>query len=73
MLGYLPATTEKVYHDAIDAVVDAARRHGKKVGIVVVDGKTAKAALERFDIVVLSADVRALQGWYKKELEVMTA
>lgn len=62
--------TEPAYLNAIDAVVASAKLHGKKCGIVVVDGEGAKQALERFDLVVLSADVRALQAWYKRELNI---
>lgn len=71
LLGYTPATfTEKVFLDAIDKVVVSAKKYGKKVGILAVDGETAKKAKERFHMVVMSADVRAVQAWYKKELDI---
>lgn len=71
LLGYMPAKwTEPEYLAAIDTIAAAAKKHGKKSGIVVVDGERAKQAREKFDLVVLSADVRALQGWYRKELEI---
>lgn len=35
-----------------------------------VDGEAARKAKERFDLVVMSADVRALQAWYGKEMKV---
>lgn len=71
LLGYMPAKwTEPEYLHAIDKVVNAAKKHGKKAGIVVVDGDGAKKARERFDLVVLSADVRALQAWYRQELSI---
>lgn len=71
LLGYTPAKyTETVFLEAIDKVVLCAHKNGKKVGILAVDGNAAKKAKERFDFVVMSADVRSLQAWYKKELEV---
>ncbi|MCJ1301863.1 hypothetical protein MMC08_004664 [Hypocenomyce scalaris] len=71
LLGYTPAKyTETVFLEAIDKVVAVAKKHGKKVGILVLDGEAAKKAKERFDLVVMSADVRALQAWYGKELKV---
>ena len=72
LLGYVPAKwTEPVYLEAIDRIATTAKKHGKKTGLVVVDGEHAKKARETFDLVVLSADVRALQGWYRNELKVM--
>ena len=71
LLGYTPAKyTETVFLEAIDKVVAIAKKYGKKVGILVLDGEAAKKAKERFDLVVMSADVRALQAWYGKELKV---
>lgn len=69
MLGYAPPKgNESVYYSAIDKVVATAKQHGKYVGMVVVDGASAKTAAEKFDLVVLTADVRALQAWYRTEL-----
>jgi 4-hydroxy-2-oxoheptanedioate aldolase len=71
LLGYTPAKyTEPVFLDAIDKVVASAKKHRKKVGILAVDGHAAKKAKERFDLVVMSADIRSLQAWYRAELEV---
>lgn len=71
LLGYCPAKgTETVFLQAIDKVVETAKKHEKKAGIVVVDGESARKARERFDLVVMTADVRALQAWYGRELEV---
>jgi 4-hydroxy-2-oxoheptanedioate aldolase len=71
LLGYTPAKyTEPVFLDAIDKVVASAKKHCKKVGILAVDGDAAKKAKERFDLVVMSADIRSLQAWYRAELEV---
>lgn len=71
ILGYFPAKwTEDPFIEAVDKIVMTANRHGKKVGLVVVDGEAAKKAKERFDLVVLTADVRALQAWYGRELQI---
>lgn len=71
MLGYAPPNGSEVgYQKAIDAIVSSAKRHSKKVGLVVKTGEEAQHAKRRFDLVVLSADARALQGWYGRELEV---
>ncbi|KAI1618773.1 Pyruvate/Phosphoenolpyruvate kinase-like domain-containing protein [Exophiala viscosa] len=71
LLGYTPAKyTETCFLEAIDKVVESAHKHGKKVGILSVDGEAAKKAKERFDMVVLSNDVRSLQAWYSKELKL---
>ncbi|KAH8895579.1 Phosphoenolpyruvate/pyruvate domain-containing protein [Thozetella sp. PMI_491] len=71
LLGYMPAKgDEPAYLEAIDKVVNSARKHGKKVGITAVDGQAAKKVKERFDFVVLGADVRVLQAWYARELSV---
>ena len=71
LLGYTPAKyTETVFLEAIDKVVASAKKYKKKVGILAVDGEAAKQAKERFDLVVMSADARALQAWYGKELRI---
>ena len=72
ILGYAPAKyTEPMFLDAIERINSTAKKYGKKTGLVVVDGEAAKKAEARFDLVVLSADVRALQGWYRTQLEVV--
>ncbi|KAI1084313.1 Pyruvate/Phosphoenolpyruvate kinase-like domain-containing protein [Whalleya microplaca] len=71
LLGYTPAKfTESIFLEAIDKVVTSAKKHGKKVGILSVDGDAAKRAKERFDFIVMSADVRSLQAWYGRELRI---
>lgn len=70
-MGYAPANfNDTVLVEAIDKVVTSAKKYGKKVGILAVDGEAAKKAKERFDLVLMSADVRSLQAWYTKELKV---
>ena len=70
-MGYAPANfSDTVLLEAIDKVVSSTKKHGKKAGILAVDGEAAKKAKERFDFVVMSADVRALQAWYGKELKI---
>lgn len=71
LLGYTPAKwNEPVFLEAIDKVVASTKKYGKKVGILSVDGEAAKKAKERFDLVVMSADIRSLQAWYTKELKI---
>lgn len=71
LLGYAPAKgTEPQFQAAIDQIVAAAKKHGKKIGILMKDGESAKQAKERFDFIALGAEVRALQAWYGKELAV---
>lgn len=71
MLGYTPAKyTEPEFLDAIDSIVAAARKHGKKVGTLVADGEAAKQAMKRFDLVAIGTDVRAIQAFYGNALRV---
>jgi 4-hydroxy-2-oxoheptanedioate aldolase len=71
LLGYTPAKyTEPVFLEAIDKVVASAKKYGKKTGILAIDGEAARKAKERFYFVVMSADVRALQAWYGKQLKI---
>ncbi|KAF2165445.1 hypothetical protein M409DRAFT_24294 [Zasmidium cellare ATCC 36951] len=71
ILGYAPPKgNEEIYYSSIDKVVATAKKYGKYVGMVVVDGASAKAASENFDLVVLTADGRALQAWYRKEVAI---
>ena len=70
-MGYAPPKfTEKVFLDAIDKVIASSKKHGKKVGILAVDGEKTKEIKNRFDMIVMSADIRSLQAWYKRELEI---
>jgi 4-hydroxy-2-oxoheptanedioate aldolase len=70
LLGYAPAKgTEEAFQNAVDKILTTAKKYGKKAGFVVRDGAGAKAAKEKgFDLVALSADGRALQGWYAAEM-----
>ena len=71
LLGYVPARgDEPEFVRAIEKIVGAARRHGKWVGRLSNDGASAKKHLEVFDTVAMSYDVRAIQNWYRAELEV---
>ena len=71
LLGYAPAKwTEAPFLEAIEYVAETAKRRGKKCGMVVVDGEVAKKMRQKFDLVMLTADVRALQAWYGRELRV---
>lgn len=71
LLGRHPAqSTDTVYHRAVTRIREAAQRHGKKAGMVVVDGQGAKEACREFDFVIMTNEVRALQAWYERELGV---
>ncbi|KAI1653437.1 Pyruvate/Phosphoenolpyruvate kinase-like domain-containing protein [Daldinia decipiens] len=71
LLGYTPANfTDTALLEAINNVVASAKRYGKKVGILSMDGEAAKKAKEMFDLIVISTDVRSLQAWYGKELNI---
>lgn len=73
LLGYTPAKyTEGIFLDAVDVILATARKHGKKVGMLVPDGKTAMEAKKRFDLVAIGTDVRALQAWFRKEIALAT-
>lgn len=70
LLGYTPAKgTEPEFLEAMDKIVDTAKRYGKKVGLFVTDGEAAREARERFDFVALGTDVRALQSFYTQALK----
>ncbi|KAI4724644.1 hypothetical protein E4T49_07618 [Aureobasidium sp. EXF-10728] len=71
LLGYVPANgDEPEFVKAIDAIVAAARRHGKWVGRLSNTGALCKEHLRTFDTTALSYDIRALQNWYTTELKV---
>lgn len=74
LLGYAPAKgDENVFKEAIDRIVTTARKHGKKTGILAMNGEAAKAMKDRFDFISIGADARALQAWYGAELKVAKA
>lgn len=71
VLGYVPARDdEPEFVDAVEKIVSAAKKHGKWVARLSNDGNLCKKHLEVFDTVALSYDVRAIQNWYKAELQV---
>ncbi|CAH0027967.1 unnamed protein product [Clonostachys rhizophaga] len=71
LVGYVPAKgDEPEFVEAIDKIVAAARKHGKWVARLSNTGALTKQHLQTFDTVALSYDVRAMQNWYKSELEV---
>jgi len=70
LLGYVPAKgDEPEFLDAIDRIVEAARKHGKWVARLSNSGALCKEHLDVFDTVALSYDVRAIQNWYAAELK----
>lgn len=70
ILGYVPARgDEPEFAQAIDRIVVAARKHGKWVARLSNDGASCKEHLEVFDTVAMSYDVRAIQQWYRAELQ----
>ena len=71
ILGYVPAKgDEPEFVQAIDKIATATRNHSKWVSRLSNDGNTAKSHLTVFDTVALSYDVRAIQNWYKAELNI---
>lgn len=70
LLGYVPAKgDEPEFVAAIDKVVAAARKHGKWVARLSNNGASSKEHLKVFDTVAMSYDVRAIQAWYRAELQ----
>ncbi|KAJ5633231.1 hypothetical protein N7490_009570 [Penicillium lividum] len=71
VLGYVPARgDEPGFIKAVENIVAAARKHGKWVGRFSNDGASSKEHLKVFDTVAMSYDIRAIQNWYRAELEV---
>lgn len=71
ILGYVPAKgDEPEFVQAIDKIVAAARNHGKWVSRLSNDGNAVKSHMKVFNTVALSYDVRAIQNWYKAELNI---
>ena len=71
LLGYTPANwSEPLFSEAIEKIVTTARKYGKKTGILATDGEHAKRLKKQFDLVAISTDVRALQAWYGKQIEL---
>lgn len=70
VLGYVPARgDEPEFADAIEKIVRAARKHSKWVGRLSNDGASSRAHLTVFDAVAMSYDIRAVQNWYRAELQ----
>ena len=70
VLGYTPAKgDEEAFRVAIDKVISAARRHEKKVGILVSTGSQAKDAGKKFDFVAIGGDVKAISYWFEAQLQ----
>ena len=71
VLGYVPAKgDEPGFVKAIEKIVTAARKHEKWVGRLSNGGASAKEHLKVFDTVAMSYGIRAIQNWYKSELQV---
>lgn len=71
LLGYVPARgDEPEFVGAIEKIVAAAKKHGKWVARLSNDGASCKKHLEVFDAVAMSYDVRAIQNWYRTELQL---
>jgi 4-hydroxy-2-oxoheptanedioate aldolase len=69
VLGYTPARfDEPEFLEAIQKVVDAARKHNKLVGILVNDGDAAARELKRFDVVAMAGDVKGMLAFFKAEV-----
>ncbi|KAL2276505.1 hypothetical protein FJTKL_00819 [Diaporthe vaccinii] len=60
---------EPEFLGGIEKIVAAARRHGKWVARLSNDGASCKEHLDVFDTVAMSYDVRAIQNWYRAELQ----
>lgn len=74
LLGYVPAREDEgVFVDAIDKIVAAARKNGKWVARLSNNGSACKSHLKTFDTVAMSYDLRAMQNWYRSELQVARA
>jgi 4-hydroxy-2-oxoheptanedioate aldolase len=70
LLNYAPARyDEPVFLRALDSITEAGRRHGKYVGILVSDGDAARNSAERYNIVAVGGDVKALSGWMSAQVK----
>jgi 4-hydroxy-2-oxoheptanedioate aldolase len=71
VLGYVPAKgNEPEYLEAIQKIVAAARKHGKWVSRLSDNGTQGGEHLKIFDTIAISYDIRAMQNWYKTELDI---
>ncbi|KAH6951994.1 Pyruvate/Phosphoenolpyruvate kinase-like domain-containing protein [Fusarium avenaceum] len=72
ILGYVPVKgDEPEFVNAMERVVNAARKYGKWVGRLSNDAVAAKKHLNTFDTVALSYDVRVIKNWYSAELQAI--
>ena len=70
LLGYVPARgDEPEFVRAIEKIVASAKKHGKWVARLSNDGVSCQEHLKTFDTVAMSYDVRAIQNWYRTELQ----
>ncbi|RSH80755.1 hypothetical protein EHS25_007091 [Saitozyma podzolica] len=70
LLNYAPARyDEPVFLRALDSITEAGRRQGKYVGILVSDGDAARNSAERYNIVAVGGDVKALSGWMSAQVK----
>lgn len=70
LLNYAPARyDEPVFLKALDQISEAGKRYGKYVGILVSDGDAARISAERYNIVAVGGDVKALSGWMGAQAE----
>ncbi|KAF7185949.1 2-keto-3-deoxy-L-rhamnonate aldolase [Pseudocercospora fuligena] len=70
LLGYVPARgDEPEFVNAIEKIVNAARKYGKWAGRMVNNGLAAKEARGKYDTVAMTGDTKAIQNWYIAELE----
>jgi 4-hydroxy-2-oxoheptanedioate aldolase len=66
LLGYVPARwDEPEFLEAIETVERACKRHGKVAGILARDGNHARELSQRFTLIGLGSDVRALMNAMK--------
>ncbi|KAH3506129.1 hypothetical protein KXV55_004251 [Aspergillus fumigatus] len=71
LLGYVPARgDEPEFVNAVEKIVAAAKNHNKCVGRLSNTGALCKEHLRVYDTVALSYDIRAMQNWYTRELQV---
>lgn len=71
LLGYTPARgDEPEFVAAIDKIIAAAKKHGKWSGRMTNNGAASKEGKEKYDMVSMTGDTKAIQNWYIAELEV---
>lgn len=71
LFNKVPANwSDPEFSSVAEKIFSTAKKHGKKTGVLALDGAASKMITEKFgvDFIVLGGDVRALQGWFAKEL-----